>query len=122
MPRKISRKGLVKKLDSLVSKIVVARDKKCVVCGSVERLGCGHLFTRQAYSTRWDLENCNTQCWGCNYRHEYDPYPYTQVMIKKYGQKKVDEIHNRFRQARPIKTHELEELRETLEELLKTYD
>ena len=75
--RKISRKGLVKKLDKLVSQIVILRDKKCVVCGSTNRLGCGHLFTRRYYSTRWDLQYCYAHCWKCNFKNELDRYPFT---------------------------------------------
>jgi len=122
MPRKISRKGLIKKLDKLVSEIVIARDKNCATCGSKDKLGCGHLFTRQAYSTRWDLDNCFAQCWNCNYLHEYDPHPLTSYFIGKFGIDKYDELHRTFRAATPIKTWQLEILRGELEAILKNYE
>lgn len=101
-----NRKLLVKKLDSKVSKFIRARDKACVLCGSVEKLTNGHIFSRVAYSTRWDTTddgNCHCQCWDCNYRHEYDPYPYINWYIKKFGQDKLDELHKRFNT--PVKYH-----------------
>ncbi len=114
MPREISRKGLIRKLDKLVSQIVITRDSRCVTCGSSFRLGCGHIFTRGAYSTRWDLENCWAQCWPCNYRHEFDPYPFINWFIKKYGQEKLDKLHTRYRTLRKWKDFELVELYEEL--------
>jgi hypothetical protein len=83
--RKPTRKGLVKKLDAIVSLIVRARDKRCVTCGSAERLQCGHLITRSKHKVRWSLTNCNCQCASCNLSHEYNPHPYTQWFIERYG-------------------------------------
>lgn len=110
--RKVSRKEIVRKLDKLISEIVKERDGKCVTCGSTDRLTAGHIFSRVAYSTRWDLENVWTQCWGCNYRHEFDPYPFQRWFAAKFGQKKLDELWGRFHTPRKFKTHELIELYE----------
>ena len=111
------RKYFVKKLDQVVSKIMVKNYGQCVCCGSTERLGCGHLFTRQAYSTRWDIEpggNCYCQAWPCNFRHEYDPYPLTRYFLKRFGQEKYDDLHRRHVTPRKYTTAELEELLEAL--------
>lgn len=110
MARKITRKGLVKKLDKVVSEYVRARDKRCVTCNSTERLGCGHIFSRIAYSTRWDLENCHAQCWACNYKHEYDPYPYMQWAEQKLGKDGLEALHIRYNTPRKFKDHDLEDL------------
>lgn len=83
--RKITRKGLVKALDTVVSLIVRLRDKRCVVCGSKEDLTCGHLITRSKYKVRWNLKNCHAQCRGCNLSHEYNPHPFTQWFISVFG-------------------------------------
>ena len=116
--RKISRKGLVKKLDKLVSQIVILRDKKCVVCNSTNRLGCGHLFTRRYYSTRWDLQNCHAQCWKCNFKHELDPYPFTDFYLTKFGKPSYDALHARHVLVSPVKTWQLNILRDELETIL----
>ena len=95
MPRKKlpARKTLVKKLDEIVSEYIRKRDGMCVVCGSREKLTNGHLFTRRAYSTRWEELNCHCQCWVCNYRHEFDFYPYQNWFVNKYGQEAYDDLH-----------------------------
>ena len=117
--KKPSRKSLIKKLDKLVSGIVRKRDgNKCVVCGSTFQLTCGHIFSRSAYSTRWDLENCHAQCWKENFNHEYDPYPFINWFIKKFGQKKLDELHKRYRTPRIWKDFDLQELYLELEKEL----
>lgn len=116
--KKPSRKTLVKKLDKVLSKYIRARDKRCVVCGSTERLTNGHLFTRRAYSTRWTELNCHCQCWGCNYRHEFDFYPYQNWFVKKYGQEVYDELYREYRTPRKFRNSDLIELIELYEEKL----
>jgi hypothetical protein len=117
--RKISRKGLVRKLDKLVGDIVKLRDGACVCCGSKNSLQPGHLFSRVAYSTRWDLDNVFCQCRSCNFKHEYDPYPLTNYYITKFGKGRYDALHARYVTAVPIKTFQLEVLRDTLEMILE---
>jgi len=112
---KISRKGIVRKLDKLVGVIVKQRDGSCVCCGSTYILQPGHLFSRIAYSTRWDMENLYCQCRNCNLKHEYDPYPLMNYAIKKHGQKLIDELHRRYVTPHKFKTYELELLYQNLE-------
>lgn len=111
--KKPSRKTLVKKLDEAVSLYIRNRDKKCVVCGSTERLTNGHIFSRVAYSTRWDVSddgNCHAQCWPCNFRHERDAYPYNNWYIINFGKDKWDELHRRYATPRKYKDFELSDL------------
>ena len=130
--RKTTRKGWVRKLDKLVGDIVKARDGKCIVCGTTKQLTCGHLFSRIAYSTRWDLDNCYAQCLSCNFRHESDPYPMTEAVKEKYWHKLFNEgnhigellesdvkdwiegLHFKYVTPRKFKDFELAELYETL--------
>lgn len=117
MPKKSSpRKKLVKKLDTIVSLYIRARDGKCIVCGKKENLQNGHLFTRSAYSTRWDEVNCNAQCAGCNLRHEFDSYPYTAKFMDKYGNKEYHALHIRYARAKRYSDKELEQLYEYFKE------
>lgn len=124
---KTARQKIIKKLDDVVSEIVIIIDGKCVVCGRPPSsspgkgrgLGAGHIFSRGAHSTRWDIHpegNVHCQCWPCNFRHVRDQYPYFDWYIKKFGQEKFDELRRRFKSPRKIgyKTFELEELYEEL--------
>lgn len=115
--RKISRAGIVKKLDKIVSQYVVSRDGSCVVCGSTESLGAGHVFSRKAYNTRWDITkdgNVHAQCWPCNYRHVRDQYPYFNWYETKFGKGSLDELRKRFKTSAIYKTHQLVELYESI--------
>src|SRR5438045_3702306 len=106
------RAKLKKKLDTLVSLIVRKRDGKCVMCGSDQRLQCGHVFSRVHLSTRWDLENCHTQCASCNYKHELDAWPYYRWFISKFGQKRFDDLYEKHNQIEKLKDFQLEEMLE----------
>jgi len=115
--RKITRKGLIRKLDAIVKEIVLERHPYCVICGSTSRLEPGHIFTRKYYSTRWDLDNVWTQCHSCNLKHVRDTYPFFHWYQKNFGQKKFDELHKRFLETKPVKDWQLKELYEKLKEI-----
>jgi len=117
-----TRKSLVRKLDKIVSEIVILRDKKCVTCNSYDRLGCGHLFSRIAYSTRWELLNCACQCFICNYRHELDAYRYTKWFLDKYGQDEYDKLHVQYETPVVLKDWQLKEIYDQLVTIKKTYE
>lgn len=105
-----ARKKLIKELDRVFSLYIRKRDGRCVVCGKTENLQCGHLFSRVAYSTRWDVGNCFAQCSGCNLRHEHDAWPFQRWYIKKFGQDHLEALHQRYRSIRKYKDAELAEL------------
>ncbi len=119
MGRKASRKTLIKKLDTLVSKYIRERDQFCVQCGKTESLTNGHIFSRRHYSTRWDISddgNCHCQCWGCNYKHSYDNYEYYKWYEKKFGIEKFEELRGKYRQSKKYTNVDLEELYEKIKE------
>jgi len=114
-----SRKTLVKKLDKLVSQIVRLRDKKCIQCGTTEKLTCGHLYSRAAYSTRWNLGNCYAQCWPHNFKHEFDWKPMLDAIVNRMGQEYVDELHREYKTPVILKDFMLEEMVKQFEVILK---
>lgn len=115
--KKVTRKSIVKRLDTLVSQIVRAREPYCVLCGSTQRLQAGHLFSRVNYSTRWDLTNVWTQCASCNFKHELYSWPFYKWFITKFGQSKFDELYAKHNQVSKLKDYQLEELYQELKEL-----
>jgi len=116
--KKPSRKKWIKKLDDLISKIVILRDKKCVICGSKTKLTCGHLFSRSHYFTRFDLINCNCQCWPCNFKSKRDNSDYTLWFVKNYGLSMYEDLKERFDGITHYKINDLEEMYQSLS---KTY-
>jgi hypothetical protein len=124
---KITRKGIVRKLDAIVKQIVIARDGKCIVCGTTQNLTPGHLFSRVAYSTRWDLDNVYAQCLNCNFRHESDPYPMTCAVAKiRYelnhepAENFLEHLHYKYVHPVKYKTYELAELYERLNKVFES--
>lgn len=65
---KTELKRLDKKADTLWSKCVRARDKKCVLCGNTTSLQAHHwIVTRnQSSKYKFDLRNGVTLCYGCH--------------------------------------------------------
>ena len=120
MPRKISKKGIITKLDDLVSKYVIERDKICVTCGSKKQLTNGHLFSRTHQVVRWDIRddgNCHCQCWPCNFLHVHDKYRYEKWFIEKFGMKRFDDLHAEWTQKTTHnKVWQLVDLHITLQE------
>lgn len=68
--RKISRAGLIRKLDEIFSLYIRLRDTdangygKCITSGEFVHFkdaDCGHFISRNNMATRWDSQNCNLQ-------------------------------------------------------------
>ena len=74
MPKKPTRSKLVKKADAVCSEYIRRRYAKdniaeCFTCGKKDhwkKLQCGHFQSRKHYATRWNEDNCQVQCAGCN--------------------------------------------------------
>lgn len=111
------RRRLLIHADRLTSRYVILRDKFCVTCGTNEGLTNSHLFKRGRIPLRFDLENCNCQCATCSGRHNTDPRPYEQWFIRKFGQKKFDDLQVRSYQIAQFRVPELKEIIALLENL-----
>ena len=105
-----NRKTLIKAADKAASAYIIKRDGRCVVCGSTAHLTCGHLFSRVAFSTRWEEKNLYCQCAGCNLRHEYDPYALFEIATIRHGAEVIDDLHRRFRTPRKYNNADLAEI------------
>ena len=74
MPKKPTRSKLVKQADAVFSEYIRRRYAKdniaeCFTCGKKDhwkKLQCGHFQSRKHYATRWNEDNCQVQCAGCN--------------------------------------------------------
>ena len=114
MPKKPSRKTIVKKLDTIFSIYIrrrysVNEISTCVTCNKEDHwknLQAGHFMSRKHYATRWDEDNVEVQCMGCNvYRYG------EQYLFAKYlGEDKADELLFKSRQIHKFSDVELLEL------------
>lgn len=68
MPRKISKKGLGKKLDIAWSRVVkLQAGNKCEICGlKHDKLNSHHIVGRRNLRLRWELYNGVCLCPGCH--------------------------------------------------------
>lgn len=53
-------------LDALCKAVTLARDQRCVRCGSEDSAHWHHAYTRRIHVTRWDLENVMILCAPCH--------------------------------------------------------
>lgn len=108
MAKKSERKRLVERLDKAFGDYIKARDGKCVVCGSTENLQCGHLFSRVAYSTRWNPANAYCQCRSCNLVHEHDFYRLYRYAVQVHGADEMDRLHSLYMTPVKLSNNDLE--------------
>ena len=116
--RKISRKGLVKKLDRVFSLYIRKRYAKneiveCVTCGTKKHwkeVDAGHFCSRRHYSTRWEPQNVHVQCKSCNGFHAGQNYLMGKYIDNKYGSGTADELITLSRQIKKFTDNDLKDL------------
>ena len=98
------RSRLIKKLDTLFSKRIKARDGYiCQRCNHKHEensrgLHNSHFWKRGLMGTRWDEANCCALCYGCHRRWEGDKQgEYKDFMVARLGQKEYDLLEFRAR-------------------------
>jgi hypothetical protein len=114
MAKKVSRSTLVKKLDAVFSiyirrRYAVNDIAKCVTCGKEDNwksLQCGHFMSRKHLSTRWNEDNCQVQCAGCNVFRYGEQYKFSLYL----GNNLSEELHILSKQIRKFTDVELQEL------------
>jgi hypothetical protein len=88
MAKKVSRSSLVKKLDTVFSQYIRQRYAEsgiaiCITCGKQDewkKLQAGHFMSRRHYSTRWNEDNVQVQCYGCNVMRSGEQYLYSKYL------------------------------------------
>jgi hypothetical protein len=118
--KKDSRKKWVREADKWAS-LDIRLDEHCVLTEFVPghvckgSIVCGHLFSRVAYTTRWDEANLYPICSWTNIRMEDDPVVARQLLEyaeASWGSDKIAELHQSYERARPIPTSEIKEAAE----------
>ena len=125
MPRKISRKGLVKKLDRVFSLYIRQRHKlneivQCVTCGTRKHwkeVDAGHFVSRKHYATRWNSENVHVQCKYCNGFKAGQNYLMGKYIDRTYGEGKADELIQKSREIKKFTNIDLQEMIQFYSEL-----
>jgi len=127
MPKKPSRKTLIKKLDRVFSEYIRKRDTDSkgygLCCTCAKRIHykeghAGHFMSRRHYSTRWDEENVNLQCSGCNTFRGGEQYKFALFLNDKYKTDKATELLIKSRESAKYSIIDLQEKYEFFKNLL----
>jgi hypothetical protein len=116
--KKPSRSSLIKKLDTEFSiyvrkRFAVDSRATCFTCDKIDdwdKMQCGHFQSRKHYSTRWDENNCQVQCVGCNVFKYGEQYKFGIHLDQVYGTGVANNLLNKARSEFKIKDFELVDL------------
>lgn len=115
MPRKVSRKNLIKKLDTVFSLYIRRRHAKndiaqCYTCGKKDhykKLQNGHFMSRKSYATRWDETNCQVQCVKCNMFEQGMSYVFGLNLNKQFGEGTAEELLRKSKEILKLSNDEV---------------
>jgi hypothetical protein len=117
MAKKVSRSKLVKKLDTVFSlyirqRYAVNEIAECYTCGKKDhwkKLQAGHFASRRHYSTRWDENNVQVQCYGCNIANQGMQFEFGKRLCLQFDNNFADELMIKSKQVFKFTDVELEE-------------
>ena len=126
--KKKTRSQLVKELDKVFSEYIRKRNAdhngnvSCFTCDKVAHwkdMQCGHFQSRKHYATRWDEQNCQVQCAGCNIFRSGEQFKFGVNLDKKYGQGTAETLERMARFTIKFSNVELAEKIEYYKQLIK---
>lgn len=121
--KKLTVSHYKKKLDAIFSEYIRRRDDgQCFTCPTKREwklMQNGHFVSRSHNATRYDEENCNCQCPGCNVFKHGNMVIYAMNMSKKYGTDIMERLERKSREEKHFTVSELQELIETYRSKLK---
>ena len=113
--------------DIIFSKIVRARDKyTCQRCSKVHlptnaALHCSHYFSRGKWNTRYDLENCESLCYGCHRYFDGHKNEYKEWKIVRMGEENFYKLERRSNKRGNKKYLRSKEFTKELKRILEKY-
>ena len=122
---------LKKEADKWWSKYVRLRDSdqfgiaECITCKVKKphtQMQCGHFVTRGANGLRYNEENTNSQCVGCNMFKSGEQYLYSVALDLKYGDGTAKQLMNQRAQTKTFKAQELEDIIKYSKEQVKWFE
>ena len=116
--KKPSRSKLVKKLDAIFSQYIRLKDSvdgyaTCFTCGKKDhwkKLQNGHFQSRKHYATRWDEQNCQVQCAGCNVFRYGEQFLFAKYLDERFYAGLSDELYIKSKQIVKFTNSEIEEM------------
>jgi hypothetical protein len=118
MPRRITRRNLVKKLDTIFSEYIRRKhsDKngivKCYTCNKKaywkgEGMQNGHFISRNSRILRWEENNCRPQCYACNCMRYGQNYIFAMNLNKEFGYDIASDLLRKSKQIVKLSNEDL---------------
>jgi hypothetical protein len=98
--KRTPRKTLWNKADRLWAVAIKARDGHCLRCGQDYHLEAAHIWGRNHYGVRWDLENGIALCRSCHVKFTYRPAAWHLWIQGLLGPAKYDALALRANTAK----------------------
>lgn len=127
-PKKKSVSSLKRIADAYFSKYIRLRDAdrygycECISCGVKKHwkdMQNGHFVKRSVSLLRYDDENCNAQCLGCNMFKSGEQYAYSLALDLKYGDGTASRLHKQRHTTHKFTISELESIIEECKSNIK---
>ena len=116
------RKKLENELDKLFSQAVIARDGKCKISGSDDRLTVHHIRSRRHTITRWNLDNGICLSWKVHSLQKFNPELFHDKIIECIGQKEYDRLKEISNMTYKFSIDELLRIKEQLKQKINEYN
>jgi predicted restriction endonuclease len=114
LPKKDSKRAIMKELDIAWAKKVKSLMPECAVCGRTSYLNAHHIFSRRYMSTRWNINNGISLCRGCHLYFAHQKYEeFRDIVLGILG---VEGFASLKRESNEIKKWDKEELEMLLQQ------
>ena len=125
---------LTKEADKVFSRAIRLRDgeirggvwvSQCITCDAwrpLTTMHAGHFQSRRFKATRWDEENVNAQCAGCNMFGSGEQYKYGLALDLKYGDGTAKKLVKKAHQVFKVKRDYLEDVIADAKTEIKWYE
>ena len=97
----------------------------CITCDKwlpTKQMHAGHFQSRRYSSTRYDDENVNAQCAGCNTFNQGEQFKYSKAVDLKYGKGTADRLAKAAQKYHKLTIDELEQIIEEAKSNLLFYE
>jgi hypothetical protein len=130
-PKRKSVSSLKKEADKYWSIYIRLRDSdkygmvECISCGTKKpwkTMQNGHFVSRSSSTLRYDEENCNAQCVGCNMFKQGNQFAYSLALDMKYGVGTANKLHSKRSETHKWKHDELEQIIHDAKEMIAFYE
>ena len=114
MKKKLAKRYLIKKLDSLVAKVLRKREDCCQKCGGTSYLHTSHVIPKSAgFKLRWDLNNVMLLC----HHHHLNWWHKNPIEAGEWFCTTFPSRWEYLQNNRGIKKFSVEEMKELIEKL-----